>query len=293
MKTNLTFLSLVVTVILLPTGLLFCYTDVTPADVHTRLVRGDTLLLLDVREQSEYRAGHIAEPEGQLPLTPALMPWSSGVLEANYQLLPWDMDIIVYCRSGGRSKSASLFLEGKGFTRIFNMTGGFTSWSFEKRNNGFGDHSGQWARATDKKPVIITCAGNATPATITIPPGALSGLDSVYSELHLSAGSALPKLNAPASDITGLYRLTILNRFGLSVFTADSLTLVKAASLTLYFTPNEYSSLPRKDRMTTFVPGKGWIFVTHTLKGIGYQRVENILRQWYNLEGFYGPEHNK
>lgn len=50
------------------------YSDITPAEVHTRLVEGDTLILLDVREVSEYFAGHIAEPAGHLPLTPVNMP---------------------------------------------------------------------------------------------------------------------------------------------------------------------------------------------------------------------------
>jgi len=84
-----------------------------------------------------------------------------------------------------------------------------------------------------------------------------------------------------------------LNRFGLSVLTADSLTLAKAASPTLYFTPNEYSSLPRNNRLTTLIPGKGWLPIKHTLKGIGFQSTEPVLRRWYNLEGFYGPEYSK
>ena len=107
---------------------LLAYTNLTPEEVHQKLVNGDTLLLLDVREIDEYEEGHIAEPPGHLPLTPALMPWSSGILENYYYRLPTNMDIIVYCRSGGRSASASAFLESQDFTRIFNMTSGFSGW---------------------------------------------------------------------------------------------------------------------------------------------------------------------
>ena len=64
------------------------YTNLTPAELHTRLVNKDTLLILDVREWNEYTAGHIAAPAGQLPLTPACMPWNSSVLQANYGRLP-------------------------------------------------------------------------------------------------------------------------------------------------------------------------------------------------------------
>jgi hypothetical protein len=38
------------------------YTSLSPANLHTRLVNKDTLLILDVREWSEYTAGHLAEP---------------------------------------------------------------------------------------------------------------------------------------------------------------------------------------------------------------------------------------
>ena len=75
------------------------YTNITPAELQTRLVNGDTLIVLDVREVFEYVAGHIAEPEGQLPLTPVNMPYSGGVLAAEYNRLPRDVDIIVHCAS--------------------------------------------------------------------------------------------------------------------------------------------------------------------------------------------------
>ena len=98
----LLFISLYIT-----TGSLLCYDDVTPSEVYARLVQGDTLLLLDVREAAEYFNGHIAEPNGHLPLTPALMQWNSGVLEVEYSRLPLNIDIIVYCAGGVRSALAS------------------------------------------------------------------------------------------------------------------------------------------------------------------------------------------
>ncbi len=291
-RNNLTSWGLVI-LLTINTGSLCAFTEITQNEVHARLVKGDTLLLLDVRESSEYKAGHIAEPEGQLPLTPALIPWSSGVLEKNYQALPPDIDIIIYCKIGGRSKAAAKFLESKGFTRLYNMTGGFISWNYEKRENGFGDHSGKWVRVKDKKAVTIACAGAMNSASLLVNHKAFAGMDSVYIELHLAAATGLPQLDAPQSDVAGLYRISVLNRFGLSLFSGDSLSLAKPAQLSLYFMPNEFSSLPRNDRMTAFVPGKGWIPVTHTLKGIGYHRTENVLRQWYNLEGFYGSTSNQ
>lgn len=97
---------------------LIAYEKLTPAQVHARLVAGDSLQLLDVREVSEYEDGHIAEPTGKPIVVPANMPWNSGVLSAHFAGLPRNIDIIVNCRSGGRSAAASAFLESKGFTRI-------------------------------------------------------------------------------------------------------------------------------------------------------------------------------
>jgi rhodanese-related sulfurtransferase len=149
------------------------YSDITPTEVHTKLADGDTLILLDVREVSEYFAGHIAEPDGQLPLTPVNMPWNSNILSAEYNRLPNNIDIIVYCQSGGRSALASAFLELNGFSRIYNMTGGFSSWSYETRDNGFGNHTGQWVSSLGPDPVIVTCVETGDTSKIIFPVSAI------------------------------------------------------------------------------------------------------------------------
>ena len=40
-----------------------------------------------------------------------------------------DKTYLVYCRSGGRSASAGAVMEEMGFTRIYNLVGGYTAWS--------------------------------------------------------------------------------------------------------------------------------------------------------------------
>ena len=81
--------------ILISINILYGYTNLYPSEVYSRLLQGDSLLLLDVREVSEYKEGHIAEPDGQLPLTPVNMAYSSNVLSAEYQRLPKNIDILV------------------------------------------------------------------------------------------------------------------------------------------------------------------------------------------------------
>jgi len=82
------------------------------------------LLLVDVREESEYCDDEYIP--GAL-----LYPWFAGVLQDRYDELPADRAILVVCRSGGRSGMASDFLCARGFTTVYNMTGGMLAWQGE------------------------------------------------------------------------------------------------------------------------------------------------------------------
>ena len=81
------------------------------------------VLILDVREQDEYDAGHIP---GAL-----LLPVGSITQTAAEALIPQkDTPVLVYCRSGNRSKTASAALAGLGYTRVYEF-GGITTWPYE------------------------------------------------------------------------------------------------------------------------------------------------------------------
>lgn len=259
------------------------YENLTPAQVYDRLVVGDTLLLLDVREVSEYRAGHIAEPAGQLPITPVNMPLNSNILSAKYQLLPTDIDIVVYCKSGGRSAQASNFLESKGFTRIHNMTGGFSSWPYDSRNNGYGDHSGQWVSSQNNLPVVITCLVAADTSKIIFSPNSLPGTDSTYFELHLAFSHLQIPPNVFFSQMEGLFRITALDPFGLPRFRGDSLVLSNIAQVSLHPKYEDNGIIPQS--MSIYVPAEGWRDVPYDFNGIAFQRDELILRKWYHVQG--------
>ncbi|MFB3785024.1 MAG: rhodanese-like domain-containing protein [bacterium] len=80
------------------------------------------VLILDVRENTEYERGHIPGAR--------LLPWSSGILQERWMELPTDRPILVYCQSGNRSTRAVQFLNEKGFTNLLNLTGGFSSYQW-------------------------------------------------------------------------------------------------------------------------------------------------------------------
>lgn len=86
----------------------------------TQLINRQNALVLDVREQSEYDAGHILGSK-LIPL--GKLRERVGELE-KYRERP----IIVVCRSGQRSATACGLLGKQGFTQVHNLSGGVTAW---------------------------------------------------------------------------------------------------------------------------------------------------------------------
>ncbi len=96
----------------------------TPA-VFENLMQGD-FLLLDVRTEQEYSEGNI---EGSL-LIPVVELEDRIDEIADYK----DKPVLVYCRSGNRSLSASYILIGNGFTNVHNLLTGYNGWTEYKNN---------------------------------------------------------------------------------------------------------------------------------------------------------------
>lgn len=94
--------------------------DISVQDLKTRMDAGETdFVLIDVREPHEHTAFNIG---GQLiPL--------GTVPGAITDLAPHqESEVIVYCRSGGRSGMAKGLLEQSGFKNVRNLTGGMLAW---------------------------------------------------------------------------------------------------------------------------------------------------------------------
>lgn len=75
-------------------------------------------VLLDVREDEEWEAGHAPEAT-HVPLTE---------LESRIDEVPRDRDVVVACRSGARSGRVVAALEGAGFS-LHNLDGGMKDWA--------------------------------------------------------------------------------------------------------------------------------------------------------------------
>jgi len=95
--------------------------EITPADVKTRLDRGEKLFLVDVREPWEYEVCRI-EGAQLVPL---------GTLAANVNSLPDSEEVICYCHHGMRSLDAAAWLRFQGVARAKSLAGGIERWSLE------------------------------------------------------------------------------------------------------------------------------------------------------------------
>ena len=97
------------------------YQQITQEEAKEMMDAGDAVVL-DVREQSEYDEGHIPGavllPVGSIDEdTAAVIPEKSTT-------------VLVYCRSGNRSKTAAAALAELGYTGVCEF-GGINTWPYE------------------------------------------------------------------------------------------------------------------------------------------------------------------
>ncbi|HYK73428.1 MAG TPA: rhodanese-like domain-containing protein [Pseudoneobacillus sp.] len=91
--------------------------QITTKELENLLNENKSLNIVDVREVEEVRSGKI----------PGAVNIPLGLLEFRMHELDKSKEYIMVCRSGGRSGSASQFLESQGFN-VTNMTGGMLAW---------------------------------------------------------------------------------------------------------------------------------------------------------------------
>lgn len=94
-------------------------------------------IVIDVREPFEFEAAHLAEavciPRGVIEFKTLDHP----------ALADKNAEILLYCKTGGRSVLAAFNLQRMGYTRVLSMTGGFDGWvahhqSITQDNTNFG-----------------------------------------------------------------------------------------------------------------------------------------------------------
>ena len=98
------------------------YTQISQEKAKEMMDKQD-VVILDVREQDEYDSGHI-KGAVLLPVGTINEASAAGVIKNK------DTVVLVYCRSGNRSKTASQALVDLGYTNIYEF-GGINTWPYE------------------------------------------------------------------------------------------------------------------------------------------------------------------
>ena len=95
--------------------------ECTVADVHDRLMRGEHFLLLDVREESEFTAGHL----------PTARWLGKGIIERDIEAVVPDpaTELVLYCGGGFRSALAADNLQKMGYSNVTSLDGGWRDWT--------------------------------------------------------------------------------------------------------------------------------------------------------------------
>jgi rhodanese-related sulfurtransferase len=92
---------------------------ITVEDLKVKRDRGENLTLVDVREPHEWAISEL----------PGSMKIPLGTLPQRLAELQREGEIVVYCRTGGRSANAVQFLRQKGYEKSFNLAGGINRWA--------------------------------------------------------------------------------------------------------------------------------------------------------------------
>ncbi|UCG01241.1 MAG: rhodanese-like domain-containing protein [Candidatus Heimdallarchaeota archaeon] len=122
------------------------YVTISVSEAKDLIESNDELFILDVREPWEFEDGHISGAY--------LIPVND--ISARENELPKNKSkpILVYCRSGGRSVTASNTLDSLGYTQVNNMDSGFNAW----KNAGYPYETGPFIKPT----ITITSSRNTT-----------------------------------------------------------------------------------------------------------------------------------
>jgi rhodanese-related sulfurtransferase len=90
-------------------------------EVKKKMDAGEKFLLVDVREDNEWQAGHI----------PGAVHMGRGIIERDIeQAVPdHNTQIVLYCGGGFRSALSAENLQKMGYTNVISMDGGWRHWT--------------------------------------------------------------------------------------------------------------------------------------------------------------------
>jgi len=94
--------------------------EISVQELKEKMDNKEDFQLIDVREDFEYEVSNLGG---------VLIPLGGILIEADK--IAKDKPVIVQCRSGKRSAAAIMQLEQRGYTNLYNLTGGILAWANE------------------------------------------------------------------------------------------------------------------------------------------------------------------
>ena len=120
---NIILFTFLIATLLLPFYTAKAYKEIKPIDVKSEINSPmSKMILIDVRTPEEYASGHINKS-----INIPIQIFEEEMKAKNY---PKDSFIVVYCKSGVRSKKAAQILDSLGFTNVYTL-GGIMDWPYE------------------------------------------------------------------------------------------------------------------------------------------------------------------
>lgn len=94
--------------------------DISVQELKERIDKGEAPIMIDVREPHEWEMQHL---DGVQKISLGTLPYKIQDIEDLKE-----KEVVMICRSGGRSGRATQFLAQQGFTNVRNLTGGMLAW---------------------------------------------------------------------------------------------------------------------------------------------------------------------
>lgn len=96
-----------------------------PDEFETTIKNNPDYQLIDVRTEGEFEVGHIEGSQN--------MNFNSPDFQNQVKQLNKNKPLMVYCAAGGRSGRAAELLSDMGFMKIYDLEGGTSNWTAEKK----------------------------------------------------------------------------------------------------------------------------------------------------------------
>ncbi len=97
------------------------HTTVLERSDFEKAISSENVKLVDVRTSEEFKEGHIEGAQN-------IDFFQESVFQKKFEAFNKNEPIYLYCRSGNRSGQASKRLEAMGFTKIYDLKGGYLGW---------------------------------------------------------------------------------------------------------------------------------------------------------------------